>query len=449
MIAAITRKLSDAGLSPSAAARKADLFQSVERVLDGSSEGRKADERLRWFVPGRIEVLGKHTDYAGGRSLLCCAERGFCVAARPRGDRTVRIADTARSLEASLLLEDDARGSDSGWTVYAATVLRRVSRNFSGPLRGAEIAFASDLPRASGMSSSSALVVSLFLAISAVNDLPARAEYARNVHGLDDLAGYLGAVENGYPFGTLSGDRGVGTFGGSEDHTAILCCRAGRLSRYSFRPVRAEEVVPVPSDWIFVLADSGVAADKTGNARERYNRASLSAAAVLDLWREATGRDDPTLAAAASSSPAAPDRIREILAEFRSPRFAPEVLRDRFDQFFEESEVIVPEASEAFRRGDAPALGPIVDRSQARAEALLGNQIPETIALARDARRFGAIAASAFGAGFGGSVWALVPRSDADSFCERWRAEYRAAFPEAAAASEFFTTDAGPGALAL
>ena len=54
------------------------------------------DARWRWFVPGRIEVLGKHTDYAGGRSLICAAERGMCVVAAPRSDAFIRIADAIR-----------------------------------------------------------------------------------------------------------------------------------------------------------------------------------------------------------------------------------------------------------------------------------------------------------------------------------------------------------------
>ena len=81
-----------AGLSEAEAENKARLFEC----------GRSATERhrrhgtLRWFVPGRIEVLGKHTDYAGGRSLLCTAERGFCVGAIPRADSLVRIHDVVR-----------------------------------------------------------------------------------------------------------------------------------------------------------------------------------------------------------------------------------------------------------------------------------------------------------------------------------------------------------------
>ncbi len=86
----------------------------------------------------------------------------------------------------------------------------------------------------------------------------------------------------------------------------------------------------------------------------------------------------------------------------------------------------------------------LVDRSQAGAETLLGNQVPETIALARMARANGADAASAFGAGFGGSVWAMTSAADAHEFAETWRDAYRGAFPAAAASAQFFITRPGP-----
>jgi len=63
--------------------------------------------------------------------------------------------------------------------------------------------------------------------------------------------------------------------------------------------------------------------------------------------------------------------------------------------------------------GDGAALGGLVDRSQELTTTHLRNQVPETIFLAKAAREEGAIAASAFGAGFGGSVWALVPKEGA------------------------------------
>ena len=90
-----------------------------------------------------------------------------------------------------------------------------------------------------------------------------------------------------------------------------------------------------------------------------------------------------------------------------------------------------------------------MDRSQADAERLLGNQVPETAFLAAAARRCGAVAASAFGAGFGGSVWALVPAADVGRFTAAWSSAYADAFPDAAADARFFETAAGPAAVRL
>ena len=436
-----------AGMSPAAAEAKTSLFDAAALALPPPESG-APESLLRWFVPGRIEVMGKHTDYAGGRSLLAAVERGFALLARARADRRVLLRDAARGLEATLAMDPEQPPAPGGWQAYATTVVRRIARDFPGAATGADVAFASDLPRASGMSSSSALVVAIFTAIAAVNRLEKRPEYAANIHSTEDLAEYLGCVENGYAFRAFPGDAGVGTFGGSEDHTAILCCRAGRLARYAFRPVRAEGETPLPRDWTFILADSGIAADKTGNAKERYNRASLATRAILELWNASAGRRDETLADAARR-PDAPQAIRRVLKEKTNRGFTRDELLDRFDQFVEESETLVPAAAEAFARADAAALGGIVDRSEELAETKLGNQIPQTIALARSARELGAIAASAFGGGFGGSVWALVPAPRAEDLRTRWQADYRGRFPEAAAASAFFVSGAGPGRLRI
>ena len=120
-----------------------------------------------------------------------------------------------------------------------------------------------------------------------------------------------------------------------------------------------------------------------------------------------------------------------------------------FDQFFEESERIIPGVTDRLSAGDIAGIGPLVDRSQHLADHLLGNQIPETIALARAARGLGALASSAFGAGFGGSVWALVPDRDHRTFLDRWDAAYRHDFPAAAARAQFFVTRPGPAAVRL
>jgi galactokinase len=427
----------------SEAQQKASLFEAAQQQLVSSN----SDEILRWFVPGRIEVLGKHTDYAGGRSLLCTAERGFCVAALPRSDTLVRVHDVVRQASYEFNLSHDLAVPASSWRVYVSVVARRVARNFPGTLRGADISLASDLPSAAGMSSSSALVVAIFAALSAVNHLPDRTEYRESIQSDFDVASYLGCVENGQSCRELQGDRGVGTFGGSEDHTAILTSEPGHLKQYSFCPLRHENTVKLLDDCIFVIAVSGVAASKTGSANAAYNRASLSAREILERWHAQSGSKALTLADAASSSPDAPDQIRAMLET--SNTCDSHALLNRFEQFWLESETIIPQASDALACGDLATFGRLVDQSQSASETLLGNQVPETVWLARAARELGAHAASAFGAGFGGSVWALVSRPQAVEFARLWQESYRQSGHGAAANSLFFVTAAGPPMLRL
>ncbi len=157
------------------------------------------------------------------------------------------------------------------------------------------------------------------------------------------------------------------------------------------------------------------------------------------------GVEAPTLAAAAAE-PGAPAAIRDLLAHTAAPEFPDGFLLGRFRQFIAESVEIIPAAAAALAGGDLAEFGRQVDRSQLEAEDGLGNQVPETIYLARRARALGAQAASAFGAGFGGSVWAMVE----DGGCERFSRElmdgYRREFPGAARRAQCFTTQPAPGA---
>lgn len=437
----LASRLVGAGLSAAEGEAKASLFAGALAALGPSTTDVRA-----WWVPGRIEFLGKHTDYAGGRSLLCATERGFAVVAIPRGDRRIRVHDACSGERADGELSADLVIPRDHWSNYPLTVCRRVARNFSGQLRGVDLAFASDLPSAAGLSSSSALIVATFLALDDANGLSERAEYGEAIRGAEDLAGYLGAVENGQSYRRLTGDHGVGTLGGSQDHTAILCARSGALVQYAFAPVRFEREVALPDEHIFVIAASGVAAAKTGSAREQYNRAAERAVAALRAWRSATGSAAPTLAAVLTEAPNVVERLHVAVERCSDSPFSPALVRDRVDQLRAELE-IVQAAGDALARGDVGRLGALVDQSQANAERLLGNQVAETIELARSARELGAVAASAFGAGFGGSVYALVPTSEADVFRGRWVEQYSKAFPARAANASFFMTRAGPCAL--
>ena len=87
------------------------------------------------------------------------------------------------------------------------------------------------------------------------------------------------------------------------------------------------------------------------------------------------------------------------------------------------------ESIDAFGQGDQARIGQLADESQSDAAVFLGNQIPETIALAASARRLGAFAARSFGAGFGGSVWALVEVDRAQEFARQWSPQAFVATP--------------------
>ncbi len=373
-----------------------------------------------WWVPGRIELFGKHTDYAGGRSLVAAVPRGFAVAAAPRDDGIVVARDARGPADMQCVPTDDTTRF-RGWANYIAVVARRLARNFPGANFGTDIVFASDLPRAAGASSSSALVVGVSLALVRRAALTDRDEWKASIASRLDLAGYLGAVENGLTFGALAGTPGVGTAGGSEDHTAILNAAPESFRAFAYVPVRPQGEARLYADWQFVVMPSGIEASKAGEALSRYNHASLATRALTDVWSRHAGRPAITLASALAE--AGPSGLEAAIAAEPHSHFSASDLLARLSHFIRE-DARIPLALDAIARADAGALGELSGASQSDADLLLGNQTPETNALAAAARATGAFAATSFGAGFGGSVWAMVPSADAAAFVDRWRARY-------------------------
>lgn len=402
---------------------------------------------LIWQVPGRIEVLGKHTDYAGGNVLVCAVEQGITARITPGGDG---IAVSTDAFDDVVVLHAgvDPQLPAGHWARYVQTVVDRLASNF-GPLQPCRLELASSLPPASGMSSSSAVLCAVALALADLNGFTSTALWQQHCPDRLALAGFLATVENGRSWGELAGTLGVGTQGESEDHTGMLCGVAGHVLPASFDPMQTAEPVALPEGWTFVVAVSGVLAEKSGAARDAYNRASSLAREALAAWNHAAARSDTSLAAAVralvgSESPVAADDAR--LAPLYAAMGDDVALQQRVRHFVEESCFLVPTAVAALEAGDVAGFGQVVARSQELAETLLGNQVPETMALARLAREHGAAAASAFGAGFGGSVWALVRTEAADRFGQAWIAAYQAAFPERTSARYLVTAAGTPGA---
>src|SRR5207253_167660 len=135
-------RLVAAGMSEHEAERKQALLDkataSLLRLTDVA-----AGIVFRSWVPGRIEFLGKHTDYAGGRSLLCAAERGICVAVTPRRDDRLRVYDaiTGEMLDERMSQPAIPEAASAGHSAtHVRTVPRRLGRNFQIPFTWADVA---------------------------------------------------------------------------------------------------------------------------------------------------------------------------------------------------------------------------------------------------------------------------------------------------------------------
>ena len=137
-------------------------------------------------------MAGKHTDYAGGKSLLAAVPRGFCVVATPSIDTTTcRVTTLHQGVpsEDRTVLVDFSEGSAAAaaaastttttatvekpaghWSNYIRVALRRLKRNFPN-LHGVDFCVGCDLPVASGLSTSSSLICAVFLAVDYVNSL--------------------------------------------------------------------------------------------------------------------------------------------------------------------------------------------------------------------------------------------------------------------------------------
>ncbi|MEJ2503539.1 MAG: galactokinase family protein [Gemmatimonadota bacterium] len=404
------------------------------------------------FVPGRIEVLGKHTDYAGGDSLLVATEQGFTFRSEavPGAALVVRAAETGEEVRYRLraVAEPGARttgvtarsevgGAGPSWARYVEAVAGRLLAEFGDGLQGARVVFESDLPVGAGLSSSSALITGLFLAWDRVCRVSARDDFRATVPDRCALAAWLASVERG---------DAVGTRGGAEDHTAILRARAGHVVRYAFDPVRFRGEAPVPDGWVFAVGASGVVAEKSGAVREAYNGLSDDAARAARAWSAGAGAVTPAphLGDALEASRGDGGALLRAIADgARALGLDPDALTRRARHFMEETS-LVDDAFRALAAGDIQTFASAANRSAERGAELLGNQVPETLALTALARDLGAPAASPFGAGFGGAVWALVRHARAEPFLAAWEERYRARYPDRSHATFFRTRAAAP-----
>ena len=406
-------------------------------------------------VPNRVELLGKHTDYQGGETLLLTGPKNFFAIAAPCSDGTSHFVNVDRELgETVLRMKKDGPEmmSEGMGSNYTHRVAERLNRNLldSGfpPLGNVKAVFFGDIPIGGGTSGSSAKVITDFLIFAASHELIDEAAFADLIksngkktgleldqQGLDDylltLSMYIAHYENGLDFGDLKGDRGVGTFGGSEDHTAIILGEKNRLLFCRYCPTQLLEKVSIPEEYVVVVAYSGKKAEKTRDAMAKYNRLSGDAARAVQALNKANGTEHTLLRdfypelSFRERTEAATDRLKGDKSLF-----------ERSYQFFREREIIF-EAVEWLKESRMEEYGRLINESHDLSRKYLKNIADEVDYLQQSANELGALGATGFGGGFGGSCYAVIQESQAENFIGQWSEKYHQRFPRYRSLTQF------------
>ena len=359
-------------------------------------------------APGRVNLIGEHTDYSGLPVLPIAIDRGTTVAAAATNDGMVR-AVSAGFEENAEIHRSVGRMPYVAWHRYVAGAMKELPE--VSPGRGANVLIESDLPALGGLSSSSALMVALVAALSAAWGAPvAPAEAAR--------------------IATLA-ERHVGVETGGMDQQVVALGRASHALRIDFLPP-SSRYVPLGEDLRFVVAYSGDEAPKGTQARDAYNErvvgtriAALMLAdmlgteiqgvpllgSVADIDAAAVMADElPEQMAPRSAANAAEGDVNRLVqlsaSHFDAVRKVP-VRRLAQHVLAEAERVELAEA--ALGAGDYKALGRLLNESH---DSLRNDYKCSTAALDKVAaamRKSGAYGAKLTGAGFGGFALAVCP----------------------------------------
>jgi galactokinase len=338
-------------------------------------------ERARAFAPGRVNLIGEHTDYNGGLALPFAISRGVVVDAAASDDRRVRAYAVDLDQEDEFELSDRERVD--GWRAFVRGAVAELSDN-GAPLRGASLRIGGDLPQGAGLSSSAALEVSLCIALLGLTDLhvaapellpsqraaqdgePGRVELARL-----DIARLCSRIENDW----------VGAETGLLDQIASLFGRADAALLIDFATL-AIEPVPLHLDrWKLVVLDSGERHTHSGSG---YNERRSECARAAELLG---------VRALSEADAAAAEQL-------------PEPLRRRARHVLGENER-VREAVAALTVENLPQLGSLLDASHASLRDDFEISTPAVEASVARLRDAGAAGARIMGGGFGGCVLGL------------------------------------------
>jgi galactokinase len=324
------------------------------------------------FAPGRVNLIGEHTDYNQGLALPFAIREGVTVRARAAGGGNVTVV--ARDLDAEDSFPLRTPAQTRGWRGFARGIVTELqARGLS--LVGAELEISGTVPRGSGLSSSAALEVALCLALLAVAGIsePDRI----------DLAELCSKVENDW----------VGAQTGLLDQIASLRGEVNHALRIDFRD-RSVDPVPLDlGDYALVTLDSGESHANAGRPRSQdaleepgYNQRRSECARACEALGVATLRE-ATLAQAGELPEPLSRRVKHVITE--NERVERTVLALAAGDLKRVGELLG--ASHASLRDDYEISTPAVERAVERLRAA------------------GAIGARIVGGGFGGNVLGLLP----------------------------------------
>jgi galactokinase len=324
-------------------------------------------DRTTAFAPGRVNLIGEHTDYNAGLALPFAISDGVTVQAmRTDEDRFQVIAS---DLEAHDTFALDAVTPVAGWRAFARGAVAELSAA-GCPLVGARLEISGSVPRGSGLSSSAALEVALCLALLAVADVapPERLELAR----------LCSRVENDW----------VGAQTGLLDQIASLFGEPDSAMRIDFQTMEVTPVALELDGHRLVTLDSGErhANAGGGDTADGYNQRRAECARAAELLCVESLRD------------ATLDRVEEL----------PEPLRARAHHVVTEN-ARVQDTVTALSNRDLERVGELLNASHASLRdcfAISTPAVEQTVQVLVDA---GAIGARIVGGGFGGHVLGLMP----------------------------------------
>ncbi|MFN8499328.1 MAG: galactokinase [Anaerolineae bacterium] len=354
---------------------RADVAQAFAKQFGG--------EPTVWVrSPGRVNLIGEHTDYNDGFVLPIAIERQILLAARPGANNTMRLFSTTMGSGDTFSLDDI--GHTKGWAEYPRGVAWSLGEA-GFPVQPADIVLASDVPTGAGLSSSAAIEVGVGWTLASIGGF--EVERAR-------LAVLSRRAENAW----------VGVASGIMDQFIVALGRADHALLVDTRDL-SYRLVPLPSGVSIVIADTNV---KRGLVDSEYNARRAETAEAARLMGAASLRD-----------------VGWDEFETRSADL-PELLKKRARHVVSENDRVL-EAVAALQKGDVATVGRLMDASHVSLRDDYAVSHPRLDLLVEIARRVpGVYGARMTGAGFGGATVSLVADEAVPEF-ERVVAEQYAA----------------------